>query len=501
MPNDNKNSSNTPQGNQPPTDMPVFMEENLPPMVGDESPPQSDLQNPSPASSVVSDSPVGSSAPTDDIQVTGPVIAAASSTPKKKFGGGKVIATILGLFLLVGGLGAGIILVRQNQDIAEKAVSPGACVCADNETGKNTGCTCHGSNGQCNSSSSHMKQDKCGESGGGGGGSPTGCSAKTSSGSCESSCSPEKSNGKKFECKWINGHCTESANECGSSGNNKHTTKVACGTTGSVQCGKTPDGCGGFCILPVDDTCDDMLRKECNFEPQRGANYKANASYFNKNDCPSGYQSAFCDCTNPSDSKRYGVCFDRGLDTQCHTSDGLCAVFNNSQTTGGPNGEKCGVKKTYYCDSKVDLSGGKSCDTSTGGTTTKPANFCGTIQEDISCQGFKTTVIPCSTEKPTSNSPTAQCQNVKAYDTNWTQLTATQLKGLKAGDKVRFTVAGQASSGNFTKARFTINGTVRGEVTGKKPNTQEFFDEYTIPAGVTTFNITAQIYHETLGWK
>jgi len=45
-----------------------------------------------------------------------------SSTPKKKFGGGRVIATILGLFLLVGGVGAGIVLTQQPQLLSSLAV-------------------------------------------------------------------------------------------------------------------------------------------------------------------------------------------------------------------------------------------------------------------------------------------------------------------------------------------------------------------------------------------
>ncbi len=59
---------------------------------------------------------VGSAAPSVDI-VMPPVI----TSQRKKFPGGKVIATILGLFLLVGGLGAGILLVDQNQNINEEA--------------------------------------------------------------------------------------------------------------------------------------------------------------------------------------------------------------------------------------------------------------------------------------------------------------------------------------------------------------------------------------------
>lgn len=44
-----------------------------------------------------------------------------SVTPKKKFGGGRIIATILGLFLLVGGIGAGIVLTQNQQLFQQKA--------------------------------------------------------------------------------------------------------------------------------------------------------------------------------------------------------------------------------------------------------------------------------------------------------------------------------------------------------------------------------------------
>jgi hypothetical protein len=98
--------------------------------------------------------------------------------------------------------------------------------------------------------------------------------------------------------------------------------------------------------------------------------------------------------------------------------------------------------------------------------------------------------------------PTAICYNIKAYDVNWTQLTNTQLAMLKPGDIVRFTVEGQASSGNFIMARFTINGVRRPEVITLKPGTNEFYDEYTIPSdGTTSFTISGEVYHETLGWR
>lgn len=93
------------------------------------------------------------------------------------------------------------------------------------------------------------------------------------------------------------------------------------------------------------------------------------------------------------------------------------------------------------------------------------------------------------------------CQQVLAYDTNWNQLNATQLSNLRTGDKVRFTISGTRSTGTFTKARFKINQNAAVEVTGKKPGqTEVFFYEYTIPAGVTTFQINAAIYLDPRGW-
>jgi hypothetical protein len=95
---------------------------------------------------------------------------------------------------------------------------------------------------------------------------------------------------------------------------------------------------------------------------------------------------------------------------------------------------------------------------------------------------------------------TAQCLNIKAFDTGWNQLSTTQLSALKAGDTVRFSVAASASSGSYDQARFIVNGTTRAAVTQKRPGTQEFYDEITISAGTTTFSINAQVHHTSVGW-
>lgn len=114
-------------------------------------------------------------------------------------------------------------------------------------------------------------------------------------------------------------------------------------------------------------------------------------------------------------------------------------------------------------------------------------------------------VTPTPTPTPTTFAfltpvPTAKCSEVKAYNLLWVQLSTSQLANLKAGGKVRFTVRGEASSGTFDKAKFKINDNVTSEITAKKPESDEFYYEYTIPAGVTTYSVGAQVHHSILGW-
>ena len=94
---------------------------------------------------------------------------------------------------------------------------------------------------------------------------------------------------------------------------------------------------------------------------------------------------------------------------------------------------------------------------------------------------------------------TASCSAVKAYDEEWNELSLLELRDLEEGDVVRFAVSGTASAGQFSMARFTVNGELRDEVTQTSP-TGEFYDEYTIPDGVTNFSVTGEIYHSEAGW-
>lgn len=95
---------------------------------------------------------------------------------------------------------------------------------------------------------------------------------------------------------------------------------------------------------------------------------------------------------------------------------------------------------------------------------------------------------------------TAQCLDVKAFDENWNPLTAQALQNYGAGDVVKFTIGGLTNRGTFDAARFTINGELMDAVTDKRPGTDEFYYEYTIPVGVTNFTVTAELMHSDAGW-
>lgn len=355
MPNDNK---------QQPTSSPpiIFTEDILPPMPQKSS---------------------GSSAPANDIVMPAVTI---TSTPKKKFASGKIIATILGLFLLIGGAGAGVFLVSQNQNIEEKA---GSCESLNNGNGCGPGLRCNGNGG----------------------------------------CVPVNASDDAATVKpkpW----------------NEENNDKIYDGSC-ETQCGG-PGLAFDFC-LPAGST------NTCN-------------------------QEALA----------------RGYTVQIATKDG----------------EGYG-SETWFC--KTPPPNGASCDGKNGGVLRNDlkANscFCGVLQVDTP-DGFKSYKSECgcagnNERSITEDTPTqtAQCQNIKAYSSTWTLLTNTQLGQLKTGDSVNFCVVGSASSGSFDKAKFTINGALQTDTTTKRPGGEDFCQLYTIPAGTTTFNVTAQIHHLTLGWK
>jgi hypothetical protein len=358
----------------------------------------------------------GSAAPLDIPPMT-------TSGPKKKFGGGRIIATILGIFLLVGGIAGGVILTQRQQLLESQAVAAGACNCV-NANGVNAGAgTCQGTNCICGAGLS-VKANRCGETAGGGG-------------------------GQQVEC-------------------NNGSYDYRCTSLGSTTCQAGNTGYQCTCIDTSPGTCY-KWQWQCNV--------------VNTQACPisgdSSGGSGYCGnntCTVPAVTSSCWVShYTSGNKDDPVVNDNVVKEYVRTATLGATS---CGAEQIdVYCNgNEENISRRYSTNCGGGGGTE-------------------------ATAPPGTTTTTAQCQNVKAYNTDWEELSSTQLTTLTAGNNVNFCVVGSATGGSFDKARFTINGTLMAETTAKRPSAQDYCQTYTIPAGVTTFNVSAQIHHASLGWK
>lgn len=157
MPDPNQTDPNQNQINPAPTAgvpsepvVPSFSpQSDLPPLPPDFQNVANNPVPPTPATTTtVTETTTTSTEPVTQVGTAAPSDLPPISGPKKKFGSGRIIATILGLFLLVGGVGAGIILTQQQQIVAPKAVGNGECACKDKDTGVVTVGTCN-ADGSC----------------------------------------------------------------------------------------------------------------------------------------------------------------------------------------------------------------------------------------------------------------------------------------------------------------------------------------------------------------
>ena len=410
-------NQNPPTGGAPSDQMPpVPSVENVPPPPIPDTP----MDAPQPTIPPADTTDSGSSAPSFDTpnasqdQANLEVPPVIGGVPPKKRSGKKVIATILGLFVLIGGLGAGVILVRQQQDIRERAAQ---------------------------------------ESDTGGGG---------------TACAPGRTS-----CSGVCVDLKTSSNNCGSCGNKCSTGRVCTNGQCVLDTKNLEEGPGDLQpAMPPPPTC------------QTGQTLCGSAcrdTRYDSNNCGS------CGVKCPTGQK----CWESVCVTTTTTQE--CPV---GYITGGSNRDAAEEACEGVCGVRETPTANRICENGTivnAGTATIP-NWC------YKCTGTTTTdtTTPSQPTSPPSGGVTAQCLNIKAYDTEWEPIT--DLSSLRAGDVVRFAVAGSASSGSFSKARFKVNGVTRPEVTDKKPGTQEFYDEYTIPEGITTFTINAELFHSSLGW-
>ena len=139
-------------------------------------------------------------------------------------------------------------------------------------------------------------------------------------------------------------------------------------------------------------------------------------------------------------------------------------------------------------------------------------------KQDIREEAF----IPPGNEVTTEGGTTSSaisCLDIRVYKVegagtgseNWTRLSADDLKKLKAGTEIYLAAVVQSNSteinGGFLGAKFSINGVTQPETTKIRmpsspegtTNTHLIYDIYTVPAGITNFNITAQIHYNS-GW-
>jgi len=173
----------------------------------------------------------------------------------------------------------------------------------------------------------------------------------------------------------------------------------------------------------------------------------------------------------------------------------------------------CGVKKSSEKECRDDpYCGGSS---TTENFTLRPGEsksfpdssgiVCGVWQNDliVDCGGG----FNCSgsnhgcnwDEEKCSPSSPISCSLIKVYNSYWQQVSEQNLSLLRPGDQVYLSVLG--SGAGIDKARFRINGGGWQETTKKKSGTEEFYINYTIPAGINSFNIEAEVHHPTQGWK
>lgn len=372
-----------------------------------------------------------------------------------KIGPTGIIATIFGVLLLVGATLGGVLLVQQNQEIREKAGTDSCDWCAGTD--------------QCPNPASDSSRAQA-------------------------------------VCGGLN--CCQGWHQATSGGG----TQPPPSCTG-ISCN------GGQCVdgtIFAPDSC----------APQATCEQRANDA------CAGHGGVAITDIQNPSPSSNPASSpVSSAYGSAC---TGSCCTLQTSTIPACAS--NCWVVK-YKCPG---ADAGIPCNlngvtTGFGSTQCMDSNYCGSQQVDVRCTNYDTSQpdcagrqsgdaisaitnknpgactitspIPIATETPSSppggNTLSASCLNIKAYDTSWNQLTAADLANLQVGDIVRFAVKGSATSGTFNKARFTINNILRPEVTTTNPSdTQQFYDEYTIPDGVTTFTIGAEIHHATLNdWR
>lgn len=521
MPNqDNQNPDQSqPQGGL--GTVPVVPQSDLPPLptdfsVGSAPPPPAPTTDPfAPVTPVATPADSGSAAP------PAPVFSDITAPPKKKFGGGKIIATILGIFVLVGGVAAAVLTINQKQLFQQKA--SGICTCTGYGAPKAGTCS---SNGSCT----------C----------PSGYSVATNS--CGTNyCNSNNDCATGYVCQiqsGTTGKCTQMT--CGN-----------CSTIGSTQSCTTSDGRAG------NQTCSYLPGCTIAGRGNWGSCVASSSSGGSScNNCTLGTTQP---CTTSDNKEGTQTCVNSGYCTKIPNTGnwgGCVATGGTSGGTSGGTGDSTTVKTGWgigkYCSNHPSSTGagcilitcpngcnntdstGKltGCSESAPGATVeyadgklgceqlsaKVSSVCGQVDlvdsSKVYCQSGGTSgsftdaqvncpaasCTPTKTNTPVNPTPTSTsttvapyCAAFVAYDADWNLLDNTGLSALTVGSVVNFCVTGGPLPSAFDKAKFIINGVEQAEITDRRSNSTDFCQNYTIPEGTTTFTISAQI-HSAAGW-
>ncbi len=474
----------------------------------------------------------GSAAPIDQTSTTPPQTDFAPPTPKRR----ALIPTILGLILLVVGVGAGLLLVQQQQIFKQKAAE----LC---NSGTNGTLTC--SQSSCDSKLTQSEKDQgytaqCYSV-------TQTCSSYVPGGCYDNPNYTALSDGNSpapLSCD--NAICGVTQIDVGCrilkpSGEGSAIVRLA-GTTGYEWAGRdcstattapgptTQPGwgpCGqcwgsGDCFDKPNNEGPSHPRSECQARPDGTCAWNPSTCGGSSGTAPTPAPKKACGdtCTTDSDCVssgtapntpvgcRGGTC--QNLNCVGKTEPGTICGCNTANACGQPCGASVGL-----CQAGSEcgfITTASQCLAAEGNTTkqfclpTTPGNGytvsrCSGIAANYLVNPSGQSGTPPLTQQDVITAcqqATASCTSIQAYDTNWNPLTATQLSALKGGDKVRFTVTGTTTGGVFDQARFTINGTLQTPVTTKRPNSADFYEEYTIPADATNFAVTAQIHHQVL---